>query len=293
MLTQPKVARILFDESHSEAWTIRRDLASEMQPAHPARLLLRGRRRAACRARLRGRAERGPPPHPRDARGRRRPRDRPPDPIRSGRRPSNDRAAPPLRRRARRDRGVRARRRRPDATGRDRAGEVRQQPERPATRFGIEIESRTVQDYEHHHAAPPWVLAQLGDVPPTVARTARAPRPPTGATAGRPVDLLTRVERACFYRAGTLALHNGARAIARTHPTASPPRRAARGGRRARRRAGRRPRRLRPVRRRLPRRARPRDPVAEPRLLGRPARLRRRRDGHRLAGLAPTPAGQS
>ena len=35
MLTQPKVARVLFDESHSEAWTIRRDRAEEMQPAHP------------------------------------------------------------------------------------------------------------------------------------------------------------------------------------------------------------------------------------------------------------------
>src|SRR5881397_4037503 len=35
-LAQPKVARILFDESHSEAWTIRRELAEEMQPAHPA-----------------------------------------------------------------------------------------------------------------------------------------------------------------------------------------------------------------------------------------------------------------
>src|SRR5436190_7879164 len=35
-LAQPKVARVLFDESHSEAWTIRRDLAREMQPSHPA-----------------------------------------------------------------------------------------------------------------------------------------------------------------------------------------------------------------------------------------------------------------
>src|SRR3954447_8098707 len=34
-LGQPKVARVLFDESHSEAWTIRRELAEEMQPAHP------------------------------------------------------------------------------------------------------------------------------------------------------------------------------------------------------------------------------------------------------------------
>ena len=35
MPEQPKVARILFDESHSEAWTIRREHAEEMQPAHP------------------------------------------------------------------------------------------------------------------------------------------------------------------------------------------------------------------------------------------------------------------
>ena len=30
------VARVLFDEAHSEAWTIRPDVAREMQPAHPA-----------------------------------------------------------------------------------------------------------------------------------------------------------------------------------------------------------------------------------------------------------------
>ena len=35
MPAQPKVARILFDESHSEAWTIRRELAKKMQPSHP------------------------------------------------------------------------------------------------------------------------------------------------------------------------------------------------------------------------------------------------------------------
>src|SRR4051794_32197970 len=32
----PPVARVLFDESHSEAWTIRPDVAREMQPSHPA-----------------------------------------------------------------------------------------------------------------------------------------------------------------------------------------------------------------------------------------------------------------
>src|ERR1700733_7310228 len=29
------LARVLFDEAHSEAWTIRPELAREMQPAHP------------------------------------------------------------------------------------------------------------------------------------------------------------------------------------------------------------------------------------------------------------------
>src|SRR5207253_2185221 len=29
-------ARVLFDEAHNEAWTIRPELASAMQPAHPA-----------------------------------------------------------------------------------------------------------------------------------------------------------------------------------------------------------------------------------------------------------------
>src|SRR4030088_2698094 len=29
------LARVLFDEAHSEAWTIRPEVAREMQPAHP------------------------------------------------------------------------------------------------------------------------------------------------------------------------------------------------------------------------------------------------------------------
>ena len=41
MLTQPKVARILFDESHSEAWTIRRDRAERDAARPPGGLLLR------------------------------------------------------------------------------------------------------------------------------------------------------------------------------------------------------------------------------------------------------------
>jgi Family of unknown function (DUF6421) len=75
-------------------------------------------------------------------------------------------------------------------------------------RFGIALESRTVQDYEHHHKeTPSWILADLED----------------GANGDADVDLLSRVHSACFYRAGTLSLTNGGRVIARTSDAAAPP----------------------------------------------------------------------
>ena len=77
-------------------------------------------------------------------------------------------------------------------------------------RFGVEIESATVQDYEHHYGdAPSWVLASLGDQ--------LSGRAPAGA------DPLAGVDAACFYRAGVLRAENGARVIARSQPTASVP----------------------------------------------------------------------
>ena len=74
-------------------------------------------------------------------------------------------------------------------------------------RFGIEIENTTVQDYEHHRGeAPSWILADLVESPDAAG-----------------ADPLAGVSDACFYRAGTLALSNGARVIARTSPSAAPP----------------------------------------------------------------------
>ena len=75
------------------------------------------------------------------------------------------------------------------------------------SRFGIRVESATVQDYDHHLNAPSWVLAELEH----------------GRNGGGDVDLVARVHRACFYRAGTLALSDGGRVIARTSDAASPP----------------------------------------------------------------------
>ena len=126
-------------------------------------------------------------------------------------------------------------------------------------RFGIEIENTTVQDYERHRGeAPSWILADLVESPDAAG-----------------ADPLAGVTDACFYRAGTLALSNGARVIARTSPSARSPDGAARGGDQVRRRPGRRARRLRPLRRRLHRRARPRVVLGQPRLLRRRAGLRR------------------
>ncbi|MDO8210085.1 DUF6421 family protein [Conexibacter sp. CPCC 206217] len=74
-------------------------------------------------------------------------------------------------------------------------------------RFHVEIENRTVSDYEQHRSSPHWILAEL-----------------TGQTRSADgVDLLARVHQACFYRATTLQLSNGAHVLARTSKTASVP----------------------------------------------------------------------
>jgi Family of unknown function (DUF6421)/Domain of unknown function (DUF4350) len=224
MLTQPKVARILFDESHSEAWTIRRELAERMQPAHPAdssyavaagRLAERdfevapNEDRPLTRETLAG-ADVLVIAHPSDPKWEATVSDR------AAR--LSDPELDAIEEFVRGGGGL-------IALGETEQAKYGNNLNDLLARFGIEIESRTVQDYEHHHSAPSWVLAELGDVPPDGRSNGEGATPAGGApgNGGAPVDLLTRVERACFYRAGTLALHDGARAIARTHPTASPP----------------------------------------------------------------------
>ena len=105
-------------------------------------------------------------------------------------------------------------------------------------RFGLHLDNDTVQDYEHHRMAPSWVLADLQQ----------------GAR-GRAGDVLARVGEACLYRATTISSRTAPVVLARAHRTAStpgaplivaPPRR----------RPGGRARRLGSVRRRLPWRAR-------------------------------------
>jgi hypothetical protein len=74
-------------------------------------------------------------------------------------------------------------------------------------RFALTLANDTVQDYEHHdHRAPSWIFANLA----------------AGAR-GHEGDLLARVREAVFYRATTIDSQNGAQVLATTHASASVP----------------------------------------------------------------------
>jgi hypothetical protein len=197
------LARILFDEAHCEAWTIRPAVASAMNPAHPADSSYA---QAADLLRAEGFAVAahtdGPlapaldgadvlvVAHPSDAKFER--------VVPGGRGPAL---------------GAEAR----DAIEAFVAGggglvllaEEEQDKYGSdlgalAARFGIGVEHALVSDYERSHGAPSWILADLGHGP-------------------RGVDLLARVDAACFYRAGVLAPGPEARVLARASATASAP----------------------------------------------------------------------
>jgi len=74
-------------------------------------------------------------------------------------------------------------------------------------RFDLHLANHTVQDYEHHRRAPTWILADLHH-----------------GERGRLGDLLARVSSVCLYRATTVSAGNGARVLAGTYPSASVPR---------------------------------------------------------------------
>ena len=209
MLDQRKAARVLFDESHSEAWTIRPDTAREMQPSHPedssyalaAQAL--ADRDFSVAANLAGPltepALRGADvlviAHPSDPKWER---------------TTGDGLSPRLA--AEEIEAIVAWV--AGGGGLIVLGETEQDKygnnlNELVQRFGIGIENETVSDYEHFHSAPSWVLADLAHGSP--------PAPAGGA------DLLARVDAACFYRATTLALDAGAAALASASPTASAP----------------------------------------------------------------------
>jgi len=73
-------------------------------------------------------------------------------------------------------------------------------------RFGLYVENATVFDYTHYHRVTSWMLAQLGD---DAAKT----------------GLLSRVRRVCFYRAGVLSVRADAQPVMFTSDVAQPPHR--------------------------------------------------------------------
>jgi hypothetical protein len=206
--THPKITRVIFDEAHGEAWTIRPDRAREMQPSHPGDASLAQAAGALAERDFDVVAHTAGPltpdllagagvlviAHPSD----------PEWEATVGGSPRFGPAELDAIEDFVRDGGglvVLA------ETEEDKYGT---NIDRLLSRFGLRVESTTVQDYEHHHRAPSWVLADL-------VRPGADDDGPPGP------DLLARVSAACFYRAGTLDSANGARVLARTSPTASPP----------------------------------------------------------------------
>ena len=198
---------ILFDESHSEAWTIRRELASRCSPPTPRTppTLSPPRRSPAAISRSSPNAERPLTretlaaadvlviAHPSDPRW---------EATTNSRTPRlSDRELDAIEEFVRGGGGL-------IALGETEQAKYGNNLNDLLARFGIEVANCTVQDYEHYLSAPSWVLAELENGSDGELEN---------------VDLLARVHQACFYRTGALALHNGGRVIARSSPSASPP----------------------------------------------------------------------
>jgi hypothetical protein len=197
--------RVIFDEAHSEAWTIRPGVASEMQPVHPgdasyarAAELLVGHDfdvapniAASLDASVLGDCDLLVIAHPSDEHWER----------------TTGLGSPQLTL----DELDAIERYVQDGGGLLVLGETEQDKygnnvNDLLERFGLYLRSETVQDYEHCDGAPTWVLAELTD----------------GAR-GSGGDVLAGIDAACFYRATTIESRNGARVLARTYPSASVP----------------------------------------------------------------------
>ncbi len=198
-------ATILFDEAHSEAWTIRPALAAAMQPAHPADSSLADAAEALRRSDFTVRANA-------DA------------PLRSGLLADCDAVviahpSDPAWERTTGSGSPRLTIEELDALeafvtaggGLVVLGETENEKygnnlNQLLGRFGIELRSETVQDYEHNLGAPSWVRPEL----------VAGERGPVG-------DVLAGVREACLYRATTIATSNGTHVLARAHRSATAP----------------------------------------------------------------------
>lgn len=206
MLAAPApAARILFDESHGEAWTISADRAAQLQPAHPADSSYADAAAALSTRELTVEAHREGPLDRRALEG---------VDVLVIAHPSENRwektdGSSPIFAAEEIDAieaWVRA------GGGLVVLGETEQDKYGTnlgdlVARFGITFANTTVYDYVHQHGDnPAWILGEPGSSSAVVG----------GA------DLLARVDRTAFYRSGALELTNGARPILRTSASADP-----------------------------------------------------------------------
>jgi nucleotide-binding universal stress UspA family protein len=204
-MSQAKLAQVLFDEAHCEAWTIRPDVARRMQPSHPGD--------SSYELAARALSERDFVVHCNDG-----------EPLSREKLAGRDVLviAHPSEERWERTTKTGSPRFEPgeleaieefvrEGGGLIVFGETEQEKygsnlNELLAPFAIHLENDTVQDYEHHAGAPSWILAELAD-----------------GGRGSDGDVLARVRQACLYRATTISSSNGARVLARAHTTASLP----------------------------------------------------------------------
>lgn len=197
------LATILFDEAHSEAWTIRPEVAGAINPSHPADSsyaraaeILRAHdfeagahTEGAIDAAALGAAAVLVIAHPSEAKWER--------VVPGGSPVFSDAELDAIEKFVRGGGGL-------IVLAEEEQDKYGSNLAELTARFGIAVDNAVVHDYEHHHQAPSWVLGDL-------VRDRGA------------VDLLARVDDVCFYRGGTLTTGPGARVLARTSPTASTP----------------------------------------------------------------------
>ncbi|MCW3013403.1 MAG: hypothetical protein JWO02_495 [Solirubrobacterales bacterium] len=209
MTARAPIARVVFDESHSEAWTIRPDVAARMQPSHPADSSYADAA-AALAAHDFGIVAHTDGPldedalraadvlviaHPSEARWER--------VVPGGSPQFSDAELDAITAFVHAGGGL-------IVLGETEQDKYGTNLNALVQRFGLTVRNDTVSDYAHHHAgAPHWVIGDLQSGGPRAD-----------------VDLLARVDAACFYRAGTLDVMPSdapARVLARAAATSSSP----------------------------------------------------------------------
>lgn len=205
-LAQRKVARVLFDEAHNEAWSIDAATAARMQPNHPAdssyaraaqsladRDFTVERNLGPITAETLGNADVLVIAHPSDAKWERTTGAGDP-------RLSADEIAA-IREFVRNGGGL-------IVMGETEQDKYGNNVNALLAEFGIAIDNATLTDHAHcDRDVPSWVFADLS-----------APTPRDA------YNLVEGVRQACFLRAGVLSAHNGARVVARASEQASQPR---------------------------------------------------------------------